>query len=183
MPYKWYFLGPTVPLNIPALYILISPLTIYKPPLSYNQPSYLGFNFQGRMAYFSFDASAFFFFFLGFVIHPILNRAVAWGPVDPTNGFISLPLNLSYYHIQKPYDVPEDQRYSFVNGVHTCWVYSTDKPHTLTSQTKPRTEIAIQVRLAVGNIKHYLHTTHKYNFKSGKIINGDSHFFNSFLGK
>jgi hypothetical protein len=135
------------------------------------------------MAYFSFDASAFFFFFLGFVIHPILNRAVAWGPVDPTNGFISLPLNLSYYHIQKPYDVPEDQRYSFVNGVHTCWVYSTDKPHTLTSQTKPRTEIAIQVRLAVGNIKHYLHTTHKYNFKSGKIINGDSHFFNSFLGK
>jgi hypothetical protein len=101
------------------------------------------------MAYFSFDASAFFFFFLGFVIHPILNRAVAWGPVDPTNGFISLPLNLSYYHIQKPYDVPEDQRYSFVNGVHKCWVYSTDKP---------RTEIAIQVRLAVGNIKHYQHT-------------------------
>jgi len=95
---------------------------------------------------------------------------VAWGPVDPTNGFISLPLNLSYYHIQKPYDVPEDQRYSFVNGVHKCWVYSTDKPHTLTSQTKPRTEIAIQVRLAVGNIKHYLHTTHKYNLKSGKIM-------------
>ena len=23
MPYKWYFLGPTVPLNIPALYILV----------------------------------------------------------------------------------------------------------------------------------------------------------------
>ncbi|KAI5554356.1 hypothetical protein BDE02_19G006700 [Populus trichocarpa] len=74
------------------------------------------------MAYFSFDASA--FFFSGFLIHPILNRALAWGP--------------------KPYDVPEDQRYSFVNGVHKCWVYSTDKPHTLTSQTKPRTEIAIQ---------------------------------------
>nr|TKS18326.1 citrate-binding protein-like [Populus alba] len=46
--------------------------------------------------------------------------------------------------LEKPYDVPEDQRYSFVDGVHKCWVYSTDKPHTLTSQTKPRTEIAIQ---------------------------------------
>ncbi|CAK9161232.1 unnamed protein product [Ilex paraguariensis] len=71
-------------------------------------------------------------------------QGIAWGPIDPTKGFISLPFNTSYYHIQKPYDVPEDQRYSFIDGVHKLWVYATDKPHTLTSQTKPRTEIAIQ---------------------------------------
>ncbi|ESR41103.1 hypothetical protein CICLE_v10027490mg, partial [Citrus x clementina] len=68
----------------------------------------------------------------------------SWESSDPTKGFISLPLNRSYYHIQKPYDLPENQRYCFSDGVHRCWVYSTDKPHTPTSQTKPRTEIAIQ---------------------------------------
>lgn len=72
--------------------------------------------------------------------------AWSWGPDVPlTQGFVSLPFNRSYYHIQKPYDVPEDQRYCFIDGVHKCWVYSTDKPHTTTSQTLPRTEIAIQV--------------------------------------
>ena len=65
----------------------------------------------------------------------------------PTLGFVSLPFNRSYYHIQKPYDVPEDQRYSFVDGVHKCWVFSKDNPHTVDSETKPRTEIAIQVVL------------------------------------
>ncbi|CAI0376746.1 unnamed protein product [Linum tenue] len=63
---------------------------------------------------------------------------------DPTRSFVSLPFNTSYYHIQSPYDLPLEKRYSFVNGVHKCWVYSTDKPHTRTSRTKPRTEIAIQ---------------------------------------
>ncbi|KAK3411524.1 hypothetical protein EUGRSUZ_I00276 [Eucalyptus grandis] len=64
----------------------------------------------------------------------------------PTLGFISLPLNRSYHNIQKPLDVPEDQRYSFCDGVHKCRVYSTNKPHTLTSLTKPCTEIAIHLR-------------------------------------
>ncbi|KAK3411525.1 hypothetical protein EUGRSUZ_I00277 [Eucalyptus grandis] len=81
------------------------------------------------------------------IIHLIIlvHRSLALsGPVDPTQGFVSLPFNRSYYHIQKPYDVPEDQRYSFSNGIHKCWVYSTDKPHSLSSRTEPRTEIAIQ---------------------------------------
>ncbi|KAK8486270.1 hypothetical protein V6N12_013841 [Hibiscus sabdariffa] len=34
-------------------------------------------------------------------------------------------------------------RYSFNNGVHRFWLYSTDKPHTPSSQTKPRCEIQI----------------------------------------
>lgn len=85
--------------------------------------------------------------YLSTIIHLIIlsHGSSASKPVDPTQGFMSLPLNRSYYHIQKPYDVPEDRRYSFCDGIHKCWVYSTDKPHTRTSRTKPRTEIAIQV--------------------------------------
>ncbi|KAL9459381.1 hypothetical protein AB3S75_002725 [Citrus x aurantiifolia] len=70
-------------------------------------------------------------------------QANAWGPVDPTIGFVSLPLNRSNLVVQRPYDVPEDQRYCFVNGTHKLWVYSTDKPHSLTSKTSPRTEIRV----------------------------------------
>ncbi|XAR62317.1 hypothetical protein NMG60_11017037, partial [Bertholletia excelsa] len=78
-------------------------------------------------------------------------QCVGWGPVDATKGFLSLPFNRSYYHIQKPYDVPEQDRYSFIHGFHRLWVYAADKPHTRTSHTKPRTEIAI----------------HGYNYSSG----------------
>ncbi|KAL3527932.1 hypothetical protein ACH5RR_012588 [Cinchona calisaya] len=79
------------------------------------------------------------------ILQLLLYKALSCeGPVDPSKGFISLPFTRSYYHIQKPYDVPEDQRYKFIDGVHYLWVFSTDKPHTPTSQTKPRTEIGIQ---------------------------------------
>jgi hypothetical protein len=102
------------------------------------------------MAY-SFHWLAFFCFsFLLFLLINFPQFGLAWSmepDAPPTQGFVSLPLNRSYYHIQKPYDIPEDQRYCFIHGVHKCWVYSTDKPHTTTSQTMPRTEIAIQVSL------------------------------------
>ncbi|KAK3004955.1 hypothetical protein RJ639_019298 [Escallonia herrerae] len=62
---------------------------------------------------------------------------------DPTDGFVSLPLEQSNFVIGKPYNVPEDQRYSFIDGVHKLWVYKTDKPHSRTSRTNPRTEIRI----------------------------------------
>lgn len=71
--------------------------------------------------------------------------AHGWVPVDPTEGFISLPLNQSNFVIQRPFNVPQEQRYSFVNGTHKLWVYSTDKPHSPTSHTRPRTEIRIHV--------------------------------------
>ncbi|KAK1371585.1 citrate-binding protein-like [Heracleum sosnowskyi] len=64
--------------------------------------------------------------------------------VNPTKGFISLPFNTSFYHIQKPYNKRVNQRYSFVKGVHKFWVFANDKPHTTTSKTHPRTEMAIQ---------------------------------------
>nr|XP_016482008.1 PREDICTED: citrate-binding protein-like [Nicotiana tabacum] len=62
---------------------------------------------------------------------------------DPTDGFTPITLSQSNFQIQKPYDVSINQRYSFINGVHKMWVFKTDKPHTPTSQTKPRTEIRI----------------------------------------
>ena len=71
--------------------------------------------------------------------------ALAGHHIDPTEGFIPVLLNESNFVIQWPYDVPEDQRYSFINGVHKLWVYSSDKPHTPISKTKPRTEIRIKV--------------------------------------
>jgi hypothetical protein len=79
------------------------------------------------------------------ILQLVTHKALASGPVNTTEGFVSLPLNRSNYNIQRPYDVPQDQRYSFINGIHKYWVYSTDKPHTPTSQTKPRTEIVIHV--------------------------------------
>lgn len=69
----------------------------------------------------------------------------AWEPIDPTQGFVSVPVNHSNFQIQKPYDVPEDQRYRFINEVHRLWVFNTDKPHTPSSRTNPRTEIRILV--------------------------------------
>ncbi|XP_024975752.1 citrate-binding protein-like [Cynara cardunculus var. scolymus] len=64
--------------------------------------------------------------------------------IDTTIGFVSQPLNQSNFDIQKPYDVPLQQRYSFSNGVHKLWVFKTDKPHSRTSKTSPRTEIRIR---------------------------------------
>ncbi|CAI9758296.1 unnamed protein product [Fraxinus pennsylvanica] len=62
---------------------------------------------------------------------------------DLTHGFKELPFNTSFYHIQKPYDLPVEQRYSFINGVHKLWVFSTDKPLSRNSPTRPRSEIII----------------------------------------
>ncbi|KAK1423616.1 hypothetical protein QVD17_18921 [Tagetes erecta] len=74
----------------------------------------------------------------------LLRITMGCEPIDTTLGFVSLPLNQSTFHIQKPYDVPLEQRYSFSKGVHKLWVIKTDKPHSKTSHTRARTEIAIQ---------------------------------------
>ncbi|KAL5999947.1 hypothetical protein ACLOJK_034624 [Asimina triloba] len=63
---------------------------------------------------------------------------------DPALGFVSLPLNSSNFHLHKPYDLPESARYSFIDGVHRLWVYSTDKPLSRFSNTNPRSEIRIR---------------------------------------
>ncbi|XAR62316.1 hypothetical protein NMG60_11017036 [Bertholletia excelsa] len=77
-----------------------------------------------------------FFFFLALV-------AQGW-LIDPTLGFTQLPLNASNFHIQKPYNLPVEERYSFIHGIHRLWVYSTDKPLSYNSPTNPRTEIMLR---------------------------------------
>ncbi|KAL7609679.1 citrate-binding protein [Lactuca sativa] len=69
---------------------------------------------------------------------------VGFETIDTTLGFVSKPLNESNFIIQKPYDVPLEQRYSYSHGVHKLWVIKTDKPHSETSNTNPRSEIRIQ---------------------------------------
>ncbi|CDP12835.1 unnamed protein product [Coffea canephora] len=62
---------------------------------------------------------------------------------DPTDGFSPVSLSTANFQVQKPYDVPVNQRYSYVGGVHKLWVYKTDKPFSAGSTTKPRTEVRI----------------------------------------
>ncbi|KAF8024945.1 hypothetical protein BT93_F1943 [Corymbia citriodora subsp. variegata] len=62
---------------------------------------------------------------------------------DPTDGFTEVPLTEANFVLQKPYDIPLDERYSFVDGVRRLWVYADDKPHDPSSHTQPRTEVRI----------------------------------------
>ncbi|XP_057446053.1 citrate-binding protein-like [Lotus japonicus] len=62
---------------------------------------------------------------------------------DPTSGFTLVPLTEANFAVQKPYNIPLDQRYSYQDGVHRFWVYSNDKPYSPDSPTQPRTEIRI----------------------------------------
>ncbi|KAG4389740.1 hypothetical protein AAZX31_06G142400 [Glycine max] len=64
--------------------------------------------------------------------------------MDLTLGFTELPLNTTNFDHHKPYDLPVTERYSFTDGVHKLWVYSTDKPLSQNSTTRPRSEIRIR---------------------------------------
>ncbi|KAK9904502.1 hypothetical protein M0R45_000647 [Rubus argutus] len=78
-----------------------------------------------------------------FLLLLLTHWSSSW-PIDPTLGFVSLPLSTSNFHIHKPYDLPISQRYSFKHGVHKLWVYFKDKPLSRNSPTYPRTEIRIR---------------------------------------
>jgi hypothetical protein len=59
-------------------------------------------------------------------------------PGSPTSGWTQ---NSWTYAIHKPYDLSVSARFNYSAGVWTTWVYRTDKPHTSTSGTMPRTEL------------------------------------------
>ncbi|KAL1183176.1 hypothetical protein V6Z11_A02G164700, partial [Gossypium hirsutum] len=61
-----------------------------------------------------------------------------------TSEFIAVSLLESNFKLQKPYNKSPNERYSFNNGVHTFWVFANDKPHTITSNTKPCSKIRIR---------------------------------------
>ncbi|KAK3021222.1 hypothetical protein RJ639_045123, partial [Escallonia herrerae] len=56
---------------------------------------------------------------------------------DPTDGFTNVPLTNANFELQKPYDIPLSERYSYGDGVHKLWVYANDKPHDPNSHTQP----------------------------------------------
>ncbi|KAL4569248.1 hypothetical protein LXL04_024884 [Taraxacum kok-saghyz] len=85
-----------------------------------------------------------FLLYISLVFLFIYKAMGACEPIDTTLGFVSQPLNRSNLDIQKPYNLPVDQRYSFSKGVHKLWVFKTDKPHSKKSKTGPRTEIRIR---------------------------------------
>ncbi|PKU70324.1 Citrate-binding protein [Dendrobium catenatum] len=74
----------------------------------------------------------------------LLNESLLLCNADPTDGFTRLPLTDANFELQKPYNIPLAKRYSYVNGVHRMFVYSTDKPFKAGSPTDPRTEIRIK---------------------------------------
>ncbi|KAF5464519.1 hypothetical protein F2P56_014592 [Juglans regia] len=72
----------------------------------------------------------------------------SWEPLhlcgaDPTDGFTRVPLTEENFVLQKPYDVPLEDRYTCKNGVRRFWVYNNDKPFKPDSPTRPRTEVRI----------------------------------------
>ncbi|CAL4896766.1 unnamed protein product [Urochloa decumbens] len=73
--------------------------------------------------------------------------AVAVDGCNLTAGFVQVDLPEGNYVVQSPYDVPENQRYSYdvATGVRTFWVYADDKPFNTVTLTNPRAE---EVRLS-----------------------------------
>jgi hypothetical protein len=68
-------------------------------------------------------------------------------PGGPTNGWTRTSFT---YVVQKPYDLAVSSRFNYTGGVWYCWVYKTDKPHSTTSNTAPRTEMRWQVDYTSG---------------------------------
>ena len=58
-------------------------------------------------------------------------------PGDPTAGWTEYA---DTFHIEHPYDLMVSDRYTFQNGIHTFWIFPTDKPHEVGNTTAPRTE-------------------------------------------
>ena len=83
-----------------------------------------------------------------------------------TLGFTELPLNTSNFQLQTPYNVPVSSRYSFENGVHRLWVYSTDKPFSPKSLGS-RSEVRIQVSLLYTHINAIFSSSSLFSFQIG----------------
>ncbi|KAL6213929.1 hypothetical protein ACLB2K_013368 [Fragaria x ananassa] len=63
---------------------------------------------------------------------------------DPTDGVTLVPLTDENFDLQKPYNEPLDDRYSYKDGVRSFWIYNNDKPFKTDSTTRPRSELRIK---------------------------------------
>ena len=68
----------------------------------------------------------------------LLCAAACGVSAQPTNGFSQY--NDTFY-VQKPWDLPLDQRYADTGGMYTTWILPGDKPFNQTTTTGPRTEM------------------------------------------
>jgi len=72
---------------------------------------------------------------------------------DPTDGWSEYA---DTFHLEYPYDLMPTDRYTFIDGIYTYWIFPTDKPHAVGNTTAPRIE------------------THYTNFRTGtKMWTGD----------
>ena len=59
-------------------------------------------------------------------------------PGDPTAGYTEYK---DSFHVERPYDVPINTRFSFIGGIYNFWVFPGDKAHSkIANGTNPRTE-------------------------------------------
>jgi hypothetical protein len=58
-------------------------------------------------------------------------------PDDPTQGFTE---HQDSFVVQRPYDLPAKDRFSYERGIYTAWVLPDDKSHATWSGTHSRTE-------------------------------------------
>ncbi|KAK6246427.1 hypothetical protein SCA6_009517 [Theobroma cacao] len=76
-----------------------------------------------------------------FLVLVCLLKSFNLGEADTTDGFTPVPLTQANFELQRPYNVPLEERYSYEHGIHKLWVY---KPHDPNSHTQPRTEIRVE---------------------------------------
>ncbi|THG10142.1 hypothetical protein TEA_007870 [Camellia sinensis var. sinensis] len=72
------------------------------------------------------------------------SKLVLFCSADPTDGFTLVPLTKKNFGLQKPYNVPLDDRYSYEHGVRRLWVYNPDKPFYGDSGTRPAQKFALR---------------------------------------
>jgi hypothetical protein len=73
---------------------------------------------------------------------PVVGPAVASEcPDDPTAGMTEF---VGQFKIQKPYDLPETDRFKFADGIYTIFVKKGDKAHEPGNGTRERTEARYQ---------------------------------------
>nr|GEY05403.1 N-acetyl-D-glucosamine kinase-like [Tanacetum cinerariifolium] len=80
-------------------------------------------------------------FLMQFILLSISTRG--WFINDLALGFTRLPFNKTYYINHKPYNLPLEERYSFINEFHKLWVFSKDEPLSHGSPTNPCSELFI----------------------------------------
>jgi hypothetical protein len=61
-------------------------------------------------------------------------------PGDPTQGWTEYK---DSFHVERPYTVPINTRFSIIDGIYTFWVFPNDAPHSpIAMGRNPRTEAA-----------------------------------------